>query len=85
MTVASWEKLPQAAVDEAAGRRWWVCRCGRPLYEHSRRKPPSTPAPEYTCARTPSERFESETLRVAYDPNEGLRPRNVHDPEPVLT
>lgn len=57
----------------AEGRDWWVCRCGRPLDKHSRRKVPNAGIDEYTCADTVSGVFESETLpELAYVCGKGV-------------
>jgi hypothetical protein len=56
---------------------WWVCRCGRKLYEHSR------VGGKYVCLRSrigadgelewETHPFESETLpALGYDPEHGL-------------
>jgi hypothetical protein len=56
-----------------AGLDWWVCRCGRPLYEHSARTIPSTGGREHVCGTTQSGRYEPVTLPVLdYSQEKGL-------------
>lgn len=58
----------QATVDElrdqlkAQGRAWYMCLCGRRIYEHAQRTIPSTGGREYICALRPTGRFEPVTL-----------------------
>lgn len=67
-------QLRDAATRSSVGE-WWRCRCGRPLYEHSRRRVPNAGHFEYPCPLTASGRFESSTLPAyGYDCNNGLLP-----------
>lgn len=57
----------------AAGIDWWVCRCGRALYQHSQRTIPSTGGREHVCGLTRSGRFEPVTLpHLDYSHEKGL-------------
>jgi hypothetical protein len=54
-------------------KRWWVCVCGRKLYEHTR------VTDQYVCLRLDDDGeyrmhpFESETApTLVYDPDNGL-------------
>lgn len=56
-----------------AGLDWWVCKCGRKLYEHSTRTIPSTGGREHVCSLRESGRFEPVTLPVLdYSHEKGL-------------
>ena len=56
-----------------AGLDWWVCQCGRKLYEHGTRTIPSTGGREHICGRRESGRFEPVTLPVLdYSHEKGL-------------
>lgn len=82
MTVASWEPLPETAVDQQGGRHWWICTCGRPLWEHPWI---NTDGNRWrSCGLNGKGRFESETRAVEYDPAGGLRVRAGYTPEPTL-
>lgn len=48
---------------------WYVCRCGRKLYEHSR------VSREYVCPFNASKRFRPADRTLDYDPENGLRTR----------
>lgn len=57
----------------ADGRRWWICRCGRPMYLHSMRTRPNTGGREHVCGKLPTGRFEPETLPLLdYSHEKGL-------------
>jgi hypothetical protein len=57
-----WDPPPPASMDW-----WWICRCGRKLWEHSTRG--TANGREYVCGVNPSGRFESMTApRLSYDP-----------------
>lgn len=56
-----------------AGIDWFVCRCGRKLYEHSSRTIPNTGGKENVCGSTQSGRFEPRTLpHLDYSFEKGL-------------
>jgi hypothetical protein len=58
---------------KADGIDWFICRCGRPLYDHSQRTIPSTGGREHVCGSTSSGRFEPRTLPVLdYSNEKGL-------------
>lgn len=52
--------------------RWYICKCGRPLYEHSSRTVPNRGGREYVCMSTESGRFEVWDGKHDYDPEYGL-------------
>lgn len=60
------------AAAASEGPAWWVCRCGRKLYEHSMRTVPNTGGREYVCTLTASGRAEPQTGQD-YGPESGLR------------
>lgn len=85
---ASWRCAARiTARDVATERVWWRCRCGRRLYEHSRRRVPNAGTFEYTCGRTASGRYESETLpERGFDCDKGVVTFTTappREPEPV--
>lgn len=47
---------------------WWVCRCGRKLYEHSSRGG----GREYVCSFNASGRFRPADRTLDYEPETGL-------------
>lgn len=51
---------------------WWVCRCGRKLYEHAGRTVPGTGGREYVCSFNRSGRFEPADRTLEYGPEIGL-------------
>lgn len=55
------------------GQDWWVCRCGRKLWDHSARTIPNTGGKEHTCGLTETHRFEPVTLpALDYSHEKGL-------------
>lgn len=55
------------------GRDWWICRCGRPLADHSMRTIPNTGGREYVCWRLENGRFQPVTLpELDYTPEKGV-------------
>ena len=57
----------------SAPKSWWICVCGRKLYEHGVRTVPNTGGKEYVCAQSGTGRFKSETSPdFVYDNQAGL-------------
>ena len=52
---------------------WWLCRCGRKVYEHSYRTVPNTGGREIVCTRLESGRFECADPELDYSPEGGLK------------
>lgn len=77
MSCPDWRGSPELAELRerliAAVRPWWVCRCGRMMDRHSRRKVPNAGIEEYVCGATSSGRFEPLTMpELDYNPQAGL-------------
>ena len=51
---------------------WWVCKCGRKVYEHGMRTVPNTGGREYVCSLTDSGRFECADGYRDFSPEGGL-------------
>jgi hypothetical protein len=49
---------------------WWICRCGRKLYEHSNL------GRKYVCTFNASGRFQPADRTLDYEPETGLRTKD---------
>ena len=63
---------PESSRAIAPDVAWWVCQCGRLVYDHSIRTVPNTGGREYVCTETASGRFEPTDPAFDYAPETGL-------------